>query len=187
MSDPYLERFDVPAGWTVGDDPGVSGQITGGRYQMTLTASGQAYWATAGRRFGDGVYELEASPLNGVLDNGYGMIFRLDEAGQAFYVFKVSSVGYAYIGRCAQGCAEQAALVGEDWFVAPAVRQAHQVTNVLRVAADGQDMIFYVNDSEVGRASDATLAAGDIGLYAETFAPGGMQVVFDNFAVKPLP
>ena len=46
-------------------------------------------------------------------------------------------------------------------------------------------MIFYVNDEEVGRATDDSLDKGDIGLLTETFAPGGLQVAFDNFSVQP--
>jgi hypothetical protein len=47
-------------------------------------------------------------------------------------------------------------------------------------------MIFYVNETEVGRAADETLTQGDIGLVAETFAPGGLRVHFDDFSVTPL-
>ena len=46
--------------------------------------------------------------------------------------------------------------------------------------------IFFVNDVQVGQVTDETLEAGDIGLLAETFTPGGLRVAFDNFTVLPL-
>ena len=52
--------------------------------------------------------------------------------------------------------------------------------------AAGPDLTFFVNVVEVGRVTDEALQAGDIGLWTETFTPGGLRVAFDNFSVTPL-
>jgi len=182
----YTEIFDSAGTWIVGQGAFAEGKIAGGVYEMSLLESGDIFWATAGRNFADGIYEIEATPLEGATDNGYGILFRVDNKDEAFYIFKVSSDGYVFIGLCTDSCAEEKPLVNQDWFSSPAVRQGLGVTNTLRVVAAGQEFTFYVNDEEVGRVSDDTLAHGDIGLISETFTPGGLRVAFDNFTVTPL-
>lgn len=146
---------------------------------------GDVFWSTAGRNFSDGIFEVDATPLDGAIDNGYGLLFRVDENNEDFYVFKISSDGYVYIGRCQDGCRIDEALVDKDWFVSESVLIGFNVTNHLSVKAFGEIMVFYVNGVEVGKANDGLLRNGDIGLLAETFTPGGLRVAFDNFHVQP--
>lgn len=186
QAEPYAESFDSAGNWTIGEDVNAVGNVADGVYEMSLEQSGDIFWVTGGQTFGDGEYEIEITPVEGAQDNGYGMLFRVDEENESFYVFKVSSDGYAFIGRCADGCLEEQGLVNQDWFASPAVKQGFGVTNRLRAVVKGSDMIFYINGEEIGRASDDTLSKGDIGLMAETFTPGGLRVIFDNFKVMPL-
>lgn len=187
-TEPYAETFEAAGEWTAGEGVTAAGHVVDGVYEMTIEPdlSGDSFWTTAGRNFADGVYQVEATPLEGAEDNGYGMLLRVDTAAERFYVFKVSSDGYVYIGLCSDSCSDQQALVERDWFGSPAVAQGLGVTNMLRVVAEGPDMVFFVNDVEVGRVSDTTVENGDIGMLAETFTPGGLRVAFDNFTVIPL-
>ncbi len=185
-TDPYAESFDAVGSWTAGEGASATGQVSNGVYEMTIDLSGDSFWATAGRNFADGIYQVEATPLEGAEDNGYGMLFRIDETAERFYVFKVSSDGFVYVGLCSESCADQQALVNRDWFESAAVDQGLGVTNTLRVVASGPNLTFYVNDVEVGQVMDETLRSGDIGLLAEIFTPGGLRVAFDNFTVEPL-
>lgn len=184
-SDPYLESFDTVGEWTAGEGASATGQVVDGAYEMSSDLSDERFWATAGRNFGDGSYQVEATPIEGAEDNGYGLLFRVDAAAERFYIFKVSSDGYVYIGLCTENCGEEEALVDRDWFGSPAVTPGFGVTNVLRVDASGPEMTFFVNDVEVGQVTDETLRNGDIGLWTETFTPGGLRVAFDNFSVTP--
>ena len=186
QSEPYLETFDSIGTWTTGEDISAVGIVAGGVYEMSLEQSGDIFWVTAGQTFADGEYEVEITPLEGTQDNGYGMLFRVNEEDDSFYIFKISSDGFVYIGHCADSCLEQKALVGQDWFASPSVKQGFDVTNRLRAVVSGSEMIFYVNGEEVGQTSNDALGQGDIGLMAETFTPGGLRVTFDNFTVLPL-
>ncbi|MEW5987946.1 MAG: hypothetical protein AB1791_15035 [Chloroflexota bacterium] len=183
---PYQATFDTLGKWASGSDSDVEGDAAGGRYELLVKAETGLFWSTAGERFGDGVYEVEATALEGPLDNGFGMMFRMDEDSQSFYEFKVSSDGYVYVGRCADGCDEAVPLVQDGWFTSPVVEQGLNVTNVLRVEANGPELVFFVNDQEVGRVADDTLDKGDIGILVESFGVGGVRVAFDNFTVTPL-
>src|SRR5690606_25435443 len=114
-----------------------SGEVTGGRYEFLVNANLGLFWATAGERMADGVYQVEATQLEGPLDNGYGMMFRVDGDNSAFYLFEVSGDGYVWIGRCENSCEEEQPLVGNGWIASEAVNQGLDVTNVLRVRAEG--------------------------------------------------
>ena len=115
------------------------------------------------------------------------MIFRVNDETDDFYSFQVSGDGYVWIGRYQQGGVEAAEPIIEDWrFPSDAVNQGVDQTNTLRVQAEGQNMIFFVNGTEVGRVSDASFANGDIGLMVRTLGLGGVNVEFDNFSVKAL-
>lgn len=61
------------------------------------------------------------------------------------------------------------------------------VTNKLRVQAEAGNLIFFVNDQEVGRVTDNTFTSGDVGIFVQTLGGGGVRVLFDNLSVKPLP
>ncbi len=185
-TNPFTDTFDEVGTWTVGDDATATGTIQNGVYNISVEESGAIFWVSGGRNFANAEYEVAATPIEGTVDNGYGMLFRVNNEEKNYYLFKVSSDGFVWIGRCATNCTESTALVERDWFASDAVLQGLGLTNILRVQASGSDMIFYVNDTEVGRTTDETYTAGDIGLIAETFAPGGLQVEFDNFTVTPI-
>jgi hypothetical protein len=76
--------------------------------------------------------------------------------------------------------------VGDWWFESPAINQGANATNTLRVHAEGQNLIFYVNDQEVGRVTDDAFRSGDIGLMVRTLGESGVHVQFDNFTVTPI-
>ncbi|UCG25153.1 MAG: hypothetical protein JSW55_03915 [Chloroflexota bacterium] len=185
-TEPYAESFDEVGSWTAGEGASSEGRVADGVYEMIVDVSGDSFWTTAGRKFADGIYQVEATPLEGTEDNGYGLLFRVDAASERFYMLKVSSDGYVFAGLCSDSCAGQQALVDRDWFGSQAVVPGLGATNTLRVVAAESDLTFFVNDVEVGHAVDETLEAGDIGLIAETFTPGGLRVAFDNFTVMPL-
>jgi hypothetical protein len=130
---------------------------------------------------------VEATQLEGPLDNGYGMVFRANPDTDDFYLFEVSGDGFVWIGRCSAGCeGEVVPLVGDGWVESSAVRTGLNQTNTLRAQAEGGNLIFSVNGQEVGRVSDTTLSEGDIGLLVETLGEGGVRIGFDNFTVTPL-
>ncbi len=185
-SGPYDESFDSPGNWGSGSSADVQGQVLNGSYDMFVKNNHGLYLASAGENFADGVYELEATQIDGPLNNGYGMLFRVDEATDSFYVFEVSGDGYVWIGYCQELCETEAvALVGGDWFRSPAVKTGLMATNQLRVVANGPQMSFFVNGTAIGRTADSRLSEGDIAVMVEALGEPGVHVLFDNFSVNP--
>ena len=182
----YEETFDELGKWRTGNDADAVGRVVEGVYDMTVEADDVTIWTTAGESFADGIFQVEATQVAGPDNNGYGMVFRLDDSKDDFYIFKISGDGYVWIGRYHSGGAEAEPLVGEWWFESPAVNRGVNQVNVLRVNAEGGNMIFFVNNQEVGRVTDNNFASGDIGLLVETLGQGGVQIQFDNFTVTPI-
>lgn len=183
----YEESFDAAGRWGTGTSADVEGQVTEGVYDMLVKSNQGMYLATAGETFGDGTYELDATQIEGPLNNGYGMLFQVDEESDSFYAFEVSGDGYIWIGYCRDLCESEAvALVGGDWFRSPAVKTGLHETNNLKVIADGGRMNFFVNGLEVGRATDDRLTEGDVAVVVEALGEPGVRVVFDNFNHVPL-
>lgn len=183
---PYVEEFDSVGSWGSGDDADVTGNVNNGRFEILVKAESGIYWSTGGEDFSDGTYEVEATQLEGTVDNGYGLLFRSNE-NDDFYLFEVSGDGFVWIGLCKGGCEDDVVmLVGDNWFASDAVNQGLNATNRLRVQAEGGNLIFFINDQEVGRATDTTLTTGDIGILVETLGEGGVKVAFDNFKFTPL-
>lgn len=186
QTDSYEETFEKTGKWGVGSSSEVEGQIDNGVYEMLVKSNSGRFLATAGESFGDGIYELDATQVDGPLNNFYGMLFKLQEETDSFYEFEVSGDGFVWIGRCVELCeTEQVALVGGDWFRSPAVNEGLQATNNLRVVVEGPKMTFFVNGVEVGRTSDDRLTEGDIAVIVEALGESGIRVIFDNFKYTP--
>jgi|GEM_PF-322033 len=179
----YSASFSEAAVWGTGTVTGAEGRVTDGAYHLSAVAGQGFFWATAGKDFGDATYEVTATQTAGPLDDGYGLLLRADNDARAFYLFEISGDGYAWVGRCREGCSQSVSLHGEGWFPVPAVHTGLNTPNRLRVEADGSRLTFFVNDEEVAQISDSTLAAGDVGFFVETLGEGGVTVAFSDLRV----
>lgn len=182
---PYVETFDSAGSWRTGSDTYTEGEVKDGVYDFHIIGDDVSRWSSAGKNFSDGVYEVEASQIGGPLDNGYGLLLRADTDKGDFYLFKVSGDGFVWIGRYVDEVEDQSIINGH-WFESPAVKTGLDQTNKLRVNAESGNLIFFVNDSEVGRVTDNNFKEGDVGLFAQTLGFGGVRVFFDNLSVTPL-
>lgn len=183
---PFVETFDEPGNWGTGEDAYSIGAVADGVYDFQVLQNDTSRWASAGKNFSDGIYEVEATPVEGPVDNGYGLLFRANPDAGDFYLFKVSADGYVWIGRYKDG-AEETTIVGDHWFASPAVLTGLNVTNKLRVQAEAGNLLFYVNEQEVGRVTDNTFRSGDVGILVQSLGGAGVRVLFDNLSVSPLP
>ncbi|MDJ0756533.1 MAG: hypothetical protein QNJ45_23570 [Ardenticatenaceae bacterium] len=189
----YFATFEDAGFWAEGDlleadgTLEAQGYVTSGVFEFEAVAAEGLYWTTAGESFGDGVYEVEVTAVDGTINNGYGILFfynEKDEENSDFYLFEISSDGFVWIGRCDNSCDEFEILVDEGWFESSAVLQGINVTNRLTVEVTGGSMRFLVNGIEVGTATDTALTSGDVGLLVESFDEGGVKIHFDNVSYQ---
>lgn len=185
----YRETFDKQGRWSVGTEINRSGQVVDGVYRFMVGSQTGLSWATADGSFDNGIYSVEVRQSDGQPnETGFGLIFRVDE-NNSFYLFQISADGYVWIGRCMNGVCDgsnQQILVGNGWFESSAIRQGVGNWNTLTVNADHGNLVFLVNETEVGRVSDYILSKGDAGILVENYGFEQVGVEFDNFNVLPL-
>ena len=183
----YSETFDEPGSWRVESSGDVTGEVREGVFDFTITADELTSWTTAGENFSDGIFSVEATQVAGPDNNAYGLLFRVDDENDDFYSFQISGDGFVWIGRYRDGgAAEAEPIINDWWFESPIINQGN-AANKLSVQAEGQNLIFFVNDQEVGRVTDDAFSSGDIGLMVRTLGVGGVNIQFDNVTVSPLP
>ena len=125
----------------------------------------------------DFILEVEAVPLSGSDFNGYGLVYRAQDATH-FTVLAVGSDGYYGVLRVTEE--EETSLV--DWQQFPHVHRGRQ-SNRLRVACTGPTCHFTINDEYATTVVDDTWLAGDVGLWVHGSGEGSMTVQFQGARV----
>jgi hypothetical protein len=160
-------------------------------------------YAEAQPNFADFDLRVDATPLEGPLDNAYGVIFRLFDR-DTYYLFLVSSDGFYQVTRRVNGVER----VLSNWIRLPLVHEGLNVTNHLRIIAKGDQFQFYINDQlaqlcipndpnaqstyRLGQCiegtmqdalTDNSITMGQIGVIAQTRNEPDVVVNFDNLLV----
>lgn len=160
----YAASFDLPAPDMDLFAGRASAQLNAGRLWLEPGEPRRLVYAAAGPRVADFDLEVEIMALAGPLDNGFGVLFRMQEprpfpplslAGlqprgpasrPSYYLFMISSDGYYQLRRSLNG--EQQVL--STWIPSPAIRQGLNVSNRLRIIARGAEMTFFINGEQPG-------------------------------------
>jgi hypothetical protein len=178
----FSDNFDTPSDWRTSSDPEVEIAYADGGLSIEIKVIDRVAWSVAGRRFKDGVVEVDATPIGGPDDNAYGLVVRhVDDRN--FYRFEVSGDGYYAVQAPRAGVGWEFLV---DWTESSAINRGRE-TNRLKVECRGAAMTFYVNDVELTRVEDGRYREGDVGVIAGTFyVETGTHILFDNFQIDPL-
>lgn len=180
---PYADAFDDPnSGWQTLSDLSADVKYDAGTLRILVKQENLTQWSTAGKRFKDATFQVSAQPNGGPTDNGFGVMFRVQDR-KNFYHFEVSSDGYWRSGIVTDGAWAN----WDDWQPHPAIKAGGE-PNVLKVSMTGPKFTFFINDQPVATKEDATYAEGDIGVLALTLidAPG-TDISFDDVQVNEAP
>lgn len=156
---------------------GVMDYYSGG-YRILVNAQEMNFWATPRRNFADVRIEVDTGKLAGPDENRVGVICR--HSGKDYYFFIMTSDGFYGMGLFKDGVAT---LLGQTEMLSSANINKGVAVNHLRADCTGNTLTFYINGFQVAQAQDSTLASGDVGLLAGTFASPGADILFDNFVV----
>ncbi len=176
---PYTTDFADAGQWTQTSNRQADLYIQEGQLHIMIKQPDTLAWSAAGLALSDFTFEVDAAPLEGPDDNGYGLVVRRVDDDN-FYSLQISGDGYFIVQKRAKG--QWINLTG-DWQAGPAIHLGQQA-NHLRVTCQGNRLTFFVNDEQLTQVTDGEFARGDIGVIASTFAEHGVHVAFDNVAVK---
>ncbi len=177
---PFTDDFnDAKSGWTVTADLSGDTKYDNGRLHILVKNENFTIWSTAGKLIKDGVYEVDAQPIGGPQDNGFGVIYRMKDR-KNFQHFEISSDGYWRAGQTKDGTWAN----WSDWIQHPAIKTGGDV-NRIKIMMKADKVTFFVNDQMVNERAEPAPAAGDIGVFALTLLDQpGVEVVFDNVSVS---
>ncbi len=177
----WEEDFEGAGHWQLSSDAAAQVEITDGQLILLIRQPQQIAWTTADYDCGDCVVSVEATALEGPLDNEFGLLLRADD-DRAFYAFGISSDGYVHATRYEDG--EWVPLL--DWTESRCVAQGIGASNLLTLTAQGADFTLQVNGCEALTLHDERLTKGRLGLYAGAFDEGGVLIAFDNLRAGPV-
>jgi hypothetical protein len=176
---PYETGFDSAGQWMQVANRQADISVQESQLHIVVKQPDTLAWSVAGLGLADFTLDVDATPLDGPDDNGYGVIARRAD-DENLYSFQVSGDGYFVIQKRIKG--NWTNLTG-DWQPTPAIRPGKQ-TNHLRVTCKGNVLTFTANDVQLAQVTDGDLARGDIGVVASTFSEPDVHVAFDNVSVK---
>lgn len=180
----YQETFsNTGSGW--GEkalEAGAAG-YTDGAYRIVVNLPDSHLWSRPGLSFGNLRLEVAVFPAAGPPDSRMGLICRLID-DHNFYFFAISADGFYGIGKMKDG--RVSILTGNGAMLPSETIHVGSVPNQVRGDCVGSTLTLYVNNQKVDSVEDGDFAAGDVGIFAGTFAQPGADVYFDNFFVlKP--
>ncbi|MEO8396476.1 MAG: family 16 glycoside hydrolase [Chloroflexota bacterium] len=191
----------------------LSAQIADGQMQITIGEIDGSAYSYSAPHFGDFDVTVAAQAIAGPEENGYGLVFRLQNKDNNFveddsyYVFLISGDGYYRVVRAIDGKLK----ILSDWIDSTLVHQGLNALNRLRVIAQGDQFHFYINDEAVqlcipddpngvstysnetcvkgtmvDTLTDDTISNGQIGVTAQWWADSNAQpgvATFDNLLI----
>jgi hypothetical protein len=177
----YEDDFeDVDSGWDTWDDTEAAGGYEDGMYAIEVKEVDTFYWANAGQDFSDFVLDVDATKLNGVDNNHFGVIFRYQDS-KNFYMFGLASDGYYHFGYYKD---DEWTYITE-WTETGAI-SAGEALNHITVRCEGSTFTLIVNGEELATITDRTYDSGDIGFYVGTIDDAPVKLAFDNLVVSPV-
>jgi hypothetical protein len=177
----FEDHFSDPSsGWHQLDILEGIADYENGHYEIIVHAKNADFWAYPGLYFEDTIIEVDATTVDGPLDNNFGIICRHQDV-KNFYFFIISSDGYYAIGKVINNI--QTLISADKMQESDAISQGYS-TNHIKAVCDGPRLSLFVNDNQLVSVQDSSLTSGDVGLLAGTFAESETSIHFDNFIVE---
>jgi hypothetical protein len=174
----YQDDFSDPAsGWDDAFDKYTMKQYGNQKYHIVIQTSNLMAWGLANRDISDFVMEVDTAQEEGPDNNGYGLLFRMQDR-QNFYRYDISGDGFYLLSKFVNG--EWVTLV--NWTASPHITRG-QRANRLKVSAFGPTISIYANDQLLATANDKTFSHGNFGFFAGTFSDPNLWVSFDDIRV----
>jgi len=177
-SDPsYSEHFRRDNGlWELDLDSEKSTiRLESGSYRVGALEPNLFVWGIGEVTAQDLYVEVDATRVEGPLDNEYGIVFRHVDT-ENYYVYLVSSDGYYALRKLEEG--EWVDIL--PWAKTDQLDIDEDATNRIGVFAQGNQIALIINEQVVDAVQDDTFSGGQIALAAGSFEEAGVEIAFDN-------
>lgn len=179
----YQDDFSDPdSGWDVYFGEQGSAGYADEAYVITLTTENMLLWGNA--NLGDPIdsarIAVNVQNLNIEEQGSFGILCYYDADTLSYYYFEVATDSYRAIVKVENGViVDYVAPDRRDEEAIPANAENYR----LEVICAAGEQVLLVNGVEVARAADASLQAGDVGLFAASLTTSNVVMQFDDFLV----
>lgn len=122
----------------------------------------------------NGTISVNAKQTNGDITQGYGLVLRRASKGN-YYIFVIDSNGKWAFYKLVN----DSATAVKDFTASSAIHSGLNASNALKVTMSGSSFTFYVNDTQVGEATDSTFTSGLSGVAGADSS----EVVYTSFKI----
>jgi hypothetical protein len=175
----FEDDFSDDTGWFTdrGDDFGF--EYAQGGYRIYVEILNATIWTIRERAASDVRLEVDAVRTSGAEDGYYGLVCRHQDEEESYYGLVISSDGSYGIGKSEDGEFEFL----ETGTAPDGVIESGEEPNRIRADCVGETLTLYANGQKLVEVQDDDFDSGFIGLVAGTRLSGGIEVLFDNYAV----
>jgi hypothetical protein len=154
-----------------------------GQYLFALQANpGTTYDYYANQLLEDDFLIQTAASYTGPVDNGYGLLFRVQAGEQTddFYTFRISGDGFYTVEKTEQN--ELKPVI--DWTASGLIKQAEGEANILTVEGKGDTYNLYINGQQVNTFTDGAYQGGTFGFIVDNYdSENPANFTFDDLTV----
>jgi hypothetical protein len=179
----FLDTFDSPGPWSVGETDTSNVSVAGGVMTFTQKKTGSFSIRIVGKQGANFYAEVTAALADRCASGDrYGLIFRVQNPSN-YYAFQVDCDGRYRLMRYV----DDASTAIVDWTPSSAIQRGKQSVNTLAVTAQGDSFWLAINGTPLTTAADGTFAAGRFGLMVGANITQNFSVVFDNLQANQIP
>jgi len=165
--------------WYEGNDRIGGCGFSNGAFHLSVVQKEHIRSCTAGAtNYNNFAYQVQMTIVQG---DGGGIVFRGNEANQAFYYFHIGSDGSYSLDIRNNNSIIITLKSGSNTAINTGLNQS----NLISVVANGSNIDLYVNNQHIDSVSDSTYSQGEIGVAASSIS-NPTEVVFTNAKVWTL-
>lgn len=135
--------------WAISNNENAVLEINNGKYFFEY--KGQKGWTSTKtlnlNQKKDFKIEASIQKIEGIRNNGFGIIFGREDGGNQ-YQFLITSSGNFAIDKYENNKLQSL----QDWKITPAIKKENFSTNIIKLEKTGNDYVFFINNTEVYRA-----------------------------------
>ncbi len=179
----FQDDFSNPTrGWASLSTPDYYANYGHGGFLLYIRAANTSLHSTAPIKETITDARVEADVIKGAGpdDAAFGVTCRVQDFDN-FYYFNISAGGRYELVKAVKG--EFHRLYMEKAQPSSAIKQGN-TTNRLRLDCVGNRLTGYINGMQVITVTDDQFSSGDVGIKAEAFDNGDINVRFDNFSLN---